>query len=319
MYAAIGYRPASRQRLALGAGPYRRHSRPSCTRAARRPSRYGSYEDGLTASQAHVHLRRTCASTYRIVPLDMSQPTYMRGPGARPARSPSSAAIDDLAYRLRMDPIELRLRNEPDRDQTDRTAVLDPAARPSACVRAPTTFGWSRRNPTPRAVRDGDRLIGIGHGRGRAITRSRSPCGVWRGSNADGTADVFSRGTSDMGPGTYTSMTQVAADALGPAHGAGSASRSVTASYPEGGRRSPAPQPWPASDPAVVHGGKYAAGPADSHGGHGPEARRSAGWRPEDVAVADGRMHVIADPSRGETYQDLLRRRGLPSLDASQT
>ena len=74
-------------------------------------------------------------------------------------------------------------------------------------------FGWSRRNPTPRATRDGNQLIGIGMAAAVYHT-ARSQCAALARINADGTADVQC-GTSDMGPGTYTSMTQVAADALG--------------------------------------------------------------------------------------------------------
>jgi xanthine dehydrogenase YagR molybdenum-binding subunit len=107
------------------------------------------------------------------------------------------------------------------------------------------TFGWSRRNPVPRATRDGSLLIGMGTAAGVYHTGASS-CAVSIRINRDGTADVQT-GTSDMGPGTYTSMTQVAADALG------LPMRRVR--FALGDSRMPqapstaARRPWPASDP----------------------------------------------------------------------
>ena len=100
-------------------------------------------------------------STYRVVPLDINPPTFMRGPGATTGAFALESAMDDLAHRLGMDPIELRLRNEPDRDLSDNLPFS--TRRLTDCFRqGGDTFGWSRRNPTPRSTRDGNQLIGIG-------------------------------------------------------------------------------------------------------------------------------------------------------------
>ena len=122
--------------------------------------------------------------------------------------------MDDLAHRLGMDPIELRLRNEPDRDQSNGLPFS--TRRLTECLHQ----GARRRSaghgatPNPRSTRDGDRLIGIGMAAARVPHLAQRMRGARARINADGTADVQC-GTSDMGPGTYTSMTQVAADALG--------------------------------------------------------------------------------------------------------
>ena len=151
-------------------------------------------------------------STYRVVPLDINPPTFMRGPGATTGTFALESAMDDLAFRLGMDPIELRLRNEPDRDLSENLPFS--TRRLTDCFhRGSDAFGWSRRNATPRSTRDGNQLIGIGMA-ATGYHTSRSQCAALARINADGTADVQC-GTSDMGPGTYTSMTQVAADALG--------------------------------------------------------------------------------------------------------
>jgi xanthine dehydrogenase YagR molybdenum-binding subunit len=151
-------------------------------------------------------------STYRVVALDVNVPTFMRGPGESSGAFALESGMDDLAHQLGMDPIELRLRNEPDRDQ--ETGKPFSTRRLTDCLnQGAASFGWSQRNPVPRSVREGDQLIGMGMA-AAAYHAVRNECQALARVNADGTADVQS-GTIDMGPGTYTSMTQVAADALG--------------------------------------------------------------------------------------------------------
>ena len=308
-YAGIGYRPTSRQRLAIGADSTGRIS-TIVHEGRTETARYATYEDGLTASPKFMYTSPNMRSTYRVVPLDVNLPTYMRGPGATTGTFALESAMDDLAHRVGVDPVELRLRNEPDHDQTDglpfSTRRLDECLR-----RGADEFGWARRNPTPRAVRDGDRLIGIGMAAAGYHT-SRSESDAMARINADGTADVQTA-TSDMGPGTYTSMTQVAADALGlPADRVRFALGDST--YPK------APSHSGSRTMASVGSAVFTVGNTLRD-----KVVRTAvvdpgsplhGVPPEAVTVADGRMFVTADPARGEGYRDLLRRRGWPSIDS---
>jgi xanthine dehydrogenase YagR molybdenum-binding subunit len=224
--------------------------------------------------------------------------------------------MDDLAHRLGMDPIELRVRNEPDIDQA--VGLPFSTRRLTDCLsQGAATFGWNRRNPTPGATHDGDHLVGIGVA-AAAFDTNRSQCAAIARVLADGTAEVQS-GTSDMGPGTYTSMTQVAADALG--------MRLSRVRFALGDSKFP---------PAPPHSGSQtmaSVGSAVFTTAHMLRDRfiRIAvtdpgsplnGLRPEDVAVTDSRMFSTiskAGPERGESYQDLLRRRGWPYLDSEQT
>ena len=211
MYSAIGYRPTSRQRMAIGAD-HSGHLVAMIHEGRTETAKYGTYEDGLVGNPRFLYRVPDMRSTYRVVPLDVNLPTYMRGPGAVSGMFALESGMDDLAHRLGMDPIELRLRNEPDVDQTDGRPFS--TRRLTDCLRqGAATFGWNRRNPTPGATHDGDQLVGIGMAAAAFFT-ARSQCAAIARVLADGTAEVQS-GTSDMGPGTYTSMTQVAADALG--------------------------------------------------------------------------------------------------------
>jgi xanthine dehydrogenase YagR molybdenum-binding subunit len=211
-YSVVGFRATSRQRLAIGAD---RSGRISAIIHEGRTenSRYEGYEDNIVGPPRFMYSSPNMRSVYRSVPLDINPPTYMRGPGTTTGAFALECAMDDLAVRLGIDPIELRLRNEPDRDQFEDVPFS--TRRLTECFRqGAAAFGWSRRNPTPRATRDGNQLIGIGTA-ATVYHTLRSECTVSARINADGTAHVQTA-SSDMGPGTYTSMTQVAADALGP-------------------------------------------------------------------------------------------------------
>ncbi len=212
MYTSVGYRPTSRQRIAIGAD--RSGLITAIVHEARtETSRYNPFEDARMMNGAKIlYDVPNVRSVYRTVPLDINRGAFMRGPGSTTGLFALESAMDDLAHRLGIDPVELRLRHEIDNDQADNLPFS--TRRLTECFRqGADTFGWSRRNPTPRAVRDGNQLIGIGTAAALYHT-ARSDCAAFARVNADGTADVEC-GTSDMGPGTYTSMTQVAADALG--------------------------------------------------------------------------------------------------------
>ncbi len=311
-YTVAGYRPASRQRLAIGADRAGR-IRAIIHEGRTENSRYESFEDGIVGPPRFMYSCPNLRSTYRSVPLDINPPTFMRGPGTTTGAFALECGMDDLAVRLGIDPIELRMRNEPDRDQFE--GVPFSTRRLTDCFsHGAATFGWSRRNPTPRATRDGSQLVGMGTA-ATVYHTLRGPCAVSARINADGTADVGSA-TIDMGPGTYTSMTQVAADALG--------LPIARVRFTLGDSRLPE---------APVHGGSRtmaSVGSAVAHVGTVLRDRfiRTAvvdpgsplsGLRPADVAVGGGRMFHTAEPTRGEHYHDMLRRRGWESLDAQET
>jgi xanthine dehydrogenase YagR molybdenum-binding subunit len=312
MYSGIGYRPTSRQRLAIGAD---RSGRIITTvhEGHTETARYQLYEEGLMGLPRFVYSSPNMRSTYRVVRMDVNMPTYTRGPGESSGAFALESAMDDLAHKLGMDPIELRLRNEPAVDQ--ETGKPFSTRRLADCLKqGATSFGWSQRNPVPRSVRDGDQLIGMGVA-GAAYHTVRNECEVLARVNADGTADVQT-GTSDMGPGTYTSMTQVASDALG--------IPMQRIRFALGDSRLPkAPAHSGSRTMASVGSGVFTA----SNMLRDRFIRTAVvdpgsplnGARPDGVLVADGRMYRTEDPARGETYQDLLRRRNLPSLDSQQT
>src|SRR5271165_1987216 len=312
MYSVIGYRPTSRQRMAIGADQSG-HVVAMIHEGRTETAKYGTYEDGLVGNPRFLYRVPNMRSTYRVVPLDVNLPTYMRGPGATTGAFALESAMDDMAHLLGLDPIELRLRNEPDHDQT--TGSPFSTRRLTDCLRQGAAgFGWSQRNPNPRSLRDGHDLIGIGVAAAGYHT-VRSASDALARVNADGTADVQSA-TSDMGPGTYTSMAQVAADALGltlPRVRFTLGDSRLPKAPAQSGSRTMASVGSAVFTAATMLRDRFIRTAVVDPGSP------LNGLAPQAVSVSDGRMFATADPSRGERYDALLARRGWPHLDTQQT
>jgi xanthine dehydrogenase YagR molybdenum-binding subunit len=152
-------------------------------------------------------------ATQRLAQVNMLTPGWMRAPGEAVGAYALECAMDELAFALRMDPLELRLHNwaevDPDNGKPWSTRRLREAYEVGA-----SAFGWRRRPPMPRSMRDGRQLIGWGMA-GGAFPVFRSPAEARvKIHAADGVAEVAISG-ADMGTGTYTILGQIAADALG--------------------------------------------------------------------------------------------------------
>lgn len=161
---------------------------------------------GLLYPAPNVDLR------YELAKLDTYSPGDMRAPGAPLGLFALESAMDELAIATGIDPIELRLRNYAERDENDDKPFTSKELR--ACYReGAERFGWSRRDARPGSMREGRELIGWGMASGvwEANMMKTSARAVLR---ADAKLAI-SCATSDIGTGTYTILTQIAADALG--------------------------------------------------------------------------------------------------------
>ncbi len=150
--------------------------------------------------------------SHRVAPLNRASPCFMRAPGESSGMFALEVAMDELAIRLALDPVELRLRNETDLDlEEDRpwsSRHLEECLRRGAAL-----FGWDRRSPTPRSMQRDGKLVGWGMA-SAAYPARRSPSSVRAVAHADGSAH-FSAATHELGCGTATALEQVAAEALG--------------------------------------------------------------------------------------------------------
>ncbi|MGY1495821.1 xanthine dehydrogenase family protein molybdopterin-binding subunit [Streptomyces sp. QTS52] len=309
MYFGTGFRPSYEYQLRLGSDRRGRLS-AATHRIDSETSSYETFTEGVMLPGQMLYSMPNVSQAYRTVPLDVNSPIWMRGPGFASASFVIESAMDELAHKLGVDPIELRRRNEPSEDEAKNLPWSTRRLRECYTVGA-REFGWDRRSPKPRSTRDGDWLVGLGMAAG-VYDPGRYPAQAQARLNADGTA-VVDAATTDMGPGTYTSQTQVAADALG------LAMRAVT--FRLGDSLYPATGPHGGSS-TMASVGSAVLDACD-------QVRRQAiklavedrgsplyGVPAGDVVVRGGRLHVQGNPARGETYKSLLARNNRTHLEA---
>jgi xanthine dehydrogenase YagR molybdenum-binding subunit len=211
MYYGTGYRPYTIQRVTLGAS--RDGDLVAISHDAHHEtSTYEEYTEALLNATRFLH---SCPNVYtrdRIVRMNVHTPTWMRAPGEVSGVFALECAMDELAIALNLDPIELRLRNEPAQDEHKKLPFSSRSTKECYRIGA-ERFGWNRRNPEPRSMRDGRLLIGWGMA-SATYPMNYKPASARARLLPDGTAEVASA-SSDIGTGTWTSMTQVAAEALG--------------------------------------------------------------------------------------------------------
>jgi xanthine dehydrogenase YagR molybdenum-binding subunit len=149
---------------------------------------------------------------HRLAPLDIPVASSMRAPGEAVGLMALECAMDELAEKLSLDPIELRMRNEPGEDPEKHIPYSSRHLIP--CMQeGARRFGWDKRNSKPGQVRDGRWLVGMGMAaatRGNPLRLSRANVRL----NPDGNATVRMAMT-DIGTGTYTILAQIAAEMLG--------------------------------------------------------------------------------------------------------
>ena len=175
-------------------------------------SQYEDFHRQETGWSGLLYKSPNAKYAHRLARLDLPTSCDMRAPSAAPALFALESAMDELAVALQLDPLELRLRCYSDRDQHEDRPYSSKALR--ECYRqGAEAFGWNKRNPEPRSMRDGSDLVGWGMATG-VWEALQVPITVRIALTANGHAEVACA-TSDIGTGTYTIMAQVAADMLG--------------------------------------------------------------------------------------------------------
>ncbi|WGD49609.1 xanthine dehydrogenase family protein molybdopterin-binding subunit [Bradyrhizobium sp. CB1650] len=207
----LGHRPATIERVGLGAKPDGTleavtHEATAVT------SRYEDFARNDTGWAEQLYKSPNSRFSHKLVRLDVSTPCDMRAPGAASGVCALECAMDELAVALKLDPIELRLKCYSDRDQSEDLPYSSKQLR-ECYTRGAEAFGWGKRNPAPRSMRDGKELVGWGMATG-VWEALQVPVAARIVLTANGHAEV-SCAASDIGTGTYTIVAQVAADALG--------------------------------------------------------------------------------------------------------
>ena len=304
----LGYRPAMIQRVAIGANAggtldVITHDAVTVT------SQYEDFHRQETGWSGLLYKSPNAKYAHRLAKLDLATSCDMRAPSATTALFALESAMDELAVVLNLDPLELRLRCYSDRDQHEDRPYSSKALR--ECYRqGAEAFGWDKRNPEPRSMRDGSDLVGWGMATGiwEAV---QVPITVRIVLGANGHAEVACA-TSDIGTGTYTIMAQVAADMLGlPLDNI--SIKLGDSSLPQ----------------SPVEGGSFIAtsvsnGIVTTAGAIRDELLRLAKQIPnsplaniasEDVALVDGRLVSKRDSSRRVSIADVMRQSAVDRIE----
>lgn len=210
-FTAFGGRAATRQSLALGAT--RDGKLVSIVqKGANETSVDGVWAEPLGSVTALMYQTPNLLSRQNVVPVNTVLPSALRAPGENPSAFGIECAIDELAYEVGIDPVEIRLLNYAEADPQAKKPWSTRRLR-EAYAEGAKAFGWAKRKPAPRSMRDGHHLIGWGVGAGTYPVRRTAGEALVR-LLANGRAEVESSGI-DMGQGTYTILAQTAAEVLG--------------------------------------------------------------------------------------------------------
>ena len=214
MFNSVGLRQRNRQKLRLAAtkdGKLTALAHETVTHTAIRDE----YIEACGDCSKIMYDTPNSLITYRHVPMNVILPTFTRGPGKATGSFALESAIDELAYHLKIDPIEFRIKNEPTKDPSNGKPWS--SRKIAECLReGAKIFGWDKRKIEPGQNRRGDYLVGYGVGCGTYPARQRDTSAIVKltrnGNDVNASIELAA---SDLGTGTHTIIAQTAAEALG--------------------------------------------------------------------------------------------------------
>jgi len=305
MFGPVGFRPETRQTVQLasesnGRLVALRHDTVTQT---------SSFDEYVEAASLPARMLYSCpnaGTSHKLVRVDTGTPSFMRAPGESPGTYALEAAMDELAYETQVDPVQLRLLNYAERDEEKNQPWSSKSLR-ECYAQGADRFGWSRRKPEPRSMRDGNRLVGLGMATAVYPTR-RSEASARATLRPDGSV-LVEAGTQDLGTGTYTIMTQVAADSLGvsPRQVIFRLGDTIFPETPVSGGSQTA-----ASTGSAVSGAGAALREKLIQMAISDPASPLSGASTQDVVIEEGWLKLKSDSSRKESLARLATRGGTP-------
>ncbi|MCU7617081.1 xanthine dehydrogenase family protein molybdopterin-binding subunit [Chryseobacterium sp. PBS4-4] len=207
----IGHRPPTLQQTKFGADKDGKVN-AIYHKATGETSRFEDYVEIVVNWANMLYPAENTLLEHEIVPLDVYSPLDMRAPGGSTGMHAIEVTMDEIAYQLNIDPVELRLINYSETDKSSDKEFSSKELR-NCYLQGAEKFGWNQRNPEPRSMKRGNKLVGYGMATGmwdanRLLGRAEAII------TPDGKVEIKSAVT-DIGTGTLTIMTQIAADELG--------------------------------------------------------------------------------------------------------
>ncbi|MBO0947948.1 xanthine dehydrogenase family protein molybdopterin-binding subunit [Fibrella forsythiae] len=251
------------------------------------------------------------ATTHKFIKANVGSTSPMRAPGEAPGVFALECAIDEMADKLKIDPLQFRLKNYAEEDPHRNRPFSSKSLR-ECYQQGADQFGWSKRAKQPRATRDGNYLVGMGMATTvYPVNRGESTAMVRL--NTDGTVRLET-GTQDLGTGTFTIMNQLAAEVLGLSPdqvtlGAGDSK------YPEavgsGGSRTTV-----TTGSAVTQAAQEVLKKAKKMAYSDKKSPLYAVAEAE-IEAKNGRLESKSDPKKGESFTSLLKRNGNKPIEAT--
>ena len=311
MFTMVGYRPYTWQKIGIGATKDGKLTGIT-HEAIGETSRYEAFTEGVVNMSKFMYACPNVNTSYKILPVDLSTPTWMRGPGEATGSWALESAMDELAYKLKLDPLELRLRNYAETDPERNLPFSSKFLRECYEVGA-DKIGWNKRNPVVGSMNDGAWKIGYGV--------STGTFGAYR-DKATVTAKLSDQGiltiecaVSDSGPGTATSMTELASKTMG---------------------LPPAKVVFELGDSKMPEGPTQGGSATTSSLGSAvyeacgalklklmtlasKDGSAFSGLQPEGVGFSNGEMSLLSDSSKKISITDILKQNNLPQLEITIT
>ncbi|WP_312900063.1 xanthine dehydrogenase family protein molybdopterin-binding subunit [Chryseobacterium taichungense] len=207
----IGHRPPTLQHTRFGADKDGKVN-AIYHKAVGETSRFEDYVEIVVNWANMLYPAENTLLEHQLIPLDVYSPLDMRAPGGSTGMHAVEVTMDEIAYKLNIDPLDLRLINYSEIDKSSDKEYSSKELR-KCYLEGAEKFGWNQRNPEPRSMKRGNKLVGYG-----------MATGIWDANRILGRAEAIMTGdgkveiksaVTDIGTGTKTIMTQIAADELG--------------------------------------------------------------------------------------------------------
>lgn len=308
MFTSVGYRPYTLQKMKMGADK----SGKLTAMVHEGTGQTSTYEEHLERTVLGTRVMYACPAVqtrYRLLNLDVSTPTWMRGPGDATGMFALESAMDELAFELKIDPLEFRMRNYAESDP-ERNLPWSAKSLRECYEWGAEKFGWKKRRLEPGSMTENGMLVGYGmasslYGFHRHPSKARA---IMR---ADGSV-IAQSATMDIGPGTGTAMVRIAAKVLG------ISPKKVR--FDLGHSNLPdAPGQNGSSTIPSVGSAVYTACMSLKQKLVALAGRMSADFKSGDQVVArNGRLYASAADTTGITYADILKYHKLTELDVME-
>jgi xanthine dehydrogenase YagR molybdenum-binding subunit len=302
VYRTVGGRTTTEQRVAIGADKDGRFTSLIHTGVVAMTA-HNDCPEQFTFPARHLYKTPTFKIGQQVADMNMVANTFMRAPGESIGTFALESAVDELAAETGIDPIELRLRNEPEKDPTSgkefSSRNLEKAYRDGA-----ERFGWSERQVTPGSRRQGEWLIGMGCATA-TYPYYRMPGGKARVTISSDGLVIASFAAHEMGMGTATAQTQVIAERFGVEASCvrvNYGNSDLAGSFLAGGSS----QTASIGASVIAAHTKMVEELIEIAGKDSP----LHGLKPDEVQTREGGLYSIADPTKSETYAAILHRAG---------